>query len=175
VTTGPRAGLSPLRRQLLGCLGEPASASDLARRLDLPRQKVNYHLRELERLGVIEFVDERRRRGFVERRLRAVQADRLSSAYLLSTALALAGDVGALRDRAAAADRRLATFTFEVDVAFATPAALREFAERLPEALGQLAAEYHQPAVPRARCYRFVVGGHPSTTKSEPEDQRDDG
>ena len=39
--------LHPIRNQLLSELGEPASAAELARRLGLPRQKVNYHLREL--------------------------------------------------------------------------------------------------------------------------------
>ncbi|MBL8987996.1 MAG: helix-turn-helix transcriptional regulator, partial [Gemmatimonadetes bacterium] len=37
------------RRQLLEALAEPDSAAGLARRLGLPRQRVNYHLRLLER------------------------------------------------------------------------------------------------------------------------------
>ena len=48
-----RAALSPLRRQLLELLQEPASATQLAAALELPRQRVNYHLRELaKRYGV---------------------------------------------------------------------------------------------------------------------------
>ena len=35
--------------RLLSLAQEPASASELARRLGLPRQRVNYHVRELER------------------------------------------------------------------------------------------------------------------------------
>jgi hypothetical protein len=41
--------LDPLRLRLLEQLREPDSAAGLARRLCLPRQKVNYHLRELEK------------------------------------------------------------------------------------------------------------------------------
>ena len=39
--------LHPARRQLLEALDEPLSAASLAERLSLPRQRVNYHLREL--------------------------------------------------------------------------------------------------------------------------------
>src|SRR5262245_27524655 len=132
--------LSPLRRQMLDHLDEPASASDLARQLGLARQKVNYHLRELERSGVVEFVDERRCRGFVERRLRAVDRDRFSSAYLLAAAARLATDVATLRERANAASQRLATFTMEVDIDFESPAAMRAFADELAGAVSRLAA-----------------------------------
>ena len=43
-----RAALSPLRRELLRRLAQPASATELATAMELPRQKVNYHLRVLE-------------------------------------------------------------------------------------------------------------------------------
>ena len=40
--------LDPKRARLLSEMAEPVSAATLAARLDLPRQKVNYHLRTLE-------------------------------------------------------------------------------------------------------------------------------
>src|SRR5919107_1215400 len=45
--------LDPLRARLLAGLAEPASASALAERVDLPRQKVNYNLRILEEHGLV--------------------------------------------------------------------------------------------------------------------------
>ncbi|MGH3923523.1 MAG: winged helix-turn-helix domain-containing protein, partial [Pseudonocardiaceae bacterium] len=39
--------LDPVRARLLAELAEPGSATMLAARLGLPRQKVNYHLRAL--------------------------------------------------------------------------------------------------------------------------------
>ena len=39
--------LSPIRRRLLEALREPGSAASLAKRLDLPRQQLGYHLRAL--------------------------------------------------------------------------------------------------------------------------------
>jgi len=65
-----RVALTPIRRRLLVRLREPASAVQLATELELPRQRVGYHLRMLEEAGLIELVEERPRRGFVERVMR---------------------------------------------------------------------------------------------------------
>ncbi len=62
-----RVALTPIRRRLLARLRDPASAVQLAAEFDLPRQRVGYHLRVLEEAGLIELVEERPRRGFVER------------------------------------------------------------------------------------------------------------
>ena len=92
--------LPPLRRQLLALLAQPEAATSLARRLDLPRQKVNYHPRALERAGLVELVKERRRRGLVERRLRAT-----ARAWVIEPALLASGSVEAteFQDRFASA------------------------------------------------------------------------
>lgn len=84
------AALHPLRRRLLDLLRAPASASELARRLELSRQKVNYHVRRLEEAGLVETVSERRKGNVVERVVRAV-ASRffLSPELVLSSELAL--------------------------------------------------------------------------------------
>ncbi|MFC9971182.1 helix-turn-helix domain-containing protein [Spirillospora sp. NPDC127200] len=160
-----RGALSPLRRVLLEQLAEPASASELARRLGQPRQRINYHLHELERLGLVELVDERRRRGFIERRMRAVDPDRHSSAYLYAAASRLAGDVATLRERAQAAGKPLLTFTLELDIDFASPAAVRGFLDELTTTARDLAARY-QSDEPRARRHRLMIGAHPAITKT---------
>src|SRR6476469_1316456 len=105
---------------------EPQSAASLAPRLGLSRQKLNYHLRELEREGFLELVEQRQRRGCVERRLQvtsrafaddpAQTRDRFSSAYLIAAATSLMRDVTLLRERAAAVDQKLATFTMESEI-----------------------------------------------------------
>ncbi|HEX2315687.1 MAG TPA: winged helix-turn-helix domain-containing protein [Thermomonospora sp.] len=159
-----RPGLSPLRRALLEQLAEPASASELARRLGLSRQRVNYHLRELERLGLVEPAGERRRRGFVERRMRAADRGEYSSAHLLAVAARLADDVAELRERSRAAGMPVLTFTVEVEVDFATPGAVRAFAEDLAGEVRRLAARHHRPDAPGARRHRVVAGGHPVIT-----------
>ena len=62
---------SPARMRILEQLSEPDSAAGVARRLDLPRQQVTYHLRELEQAGLVDFVEERRKGNCIERVVRA--------------------------------------------------------------------------------------------------------
>ena len=61
--------LDPLRARLLAELTVPGSATTVAAALDLPRQKVNYHLRALENVGLVRQVTSRQRRGLTERLL----------------------------------------------------------------------------------------------------------
>lgn len=53
--------LDPVRTRLLEALAQPASATMRASRLRLPRQLVNYHLRTLERHGLVALEAERAR------------------------------------------------------------------------------------------------------------------
>ncbi len=95
-TTQLAAALSPIRMRVLEQMHEPASATSLAPRLGLSRQTLNYHLRELEREGFLELVEERARRGCVERMLKVS-----SRAFVVDPALlgALADDPSQTRDR----------------------------------------------------------------------------
>ena len=87
--------LNPVRLRLLQELAEPDSAAGVARRLELPRQAVTYHVRQLEADGLVTLVEERRKRNCVER---VVQATARS--YVISpTALgALGVDPDRVRD-----------------------------------------------------------------------------
>lgn len=173
-----RAALSPLRRELLRRLTEPASATELATAMELPRQKVNYHLRVLERAGLIELVEERRRRGCTERVMRAgadafvvdpavlsgwsrlAERDRFAAEHLVETAAATVRDVSRMQSAAAEQDKRLLTFTLEADVAFAEPADVHRFADALARAITSAAEELGTRD--GGRPYRIVVGGHPA-------------
>ncbi len=181
--------LPPIRRRILENLDAPESASGLARRLGLPRQRVNYHVRELERAGLIECVERNRRRGCIERKLRvAARAfvisplvlgrlnadpetvrDRFSSTYLIAAASRIIGDVGMLRERADAAGKRLTTLTMETEVSIASPADLSAFTAELAATIEKLATMYHRPGRPGSRPHRFMVAGHPVITKTPSE------
>lgn len=156
-----RLAVSPLRRQLLRCLREPASATQLAADLDLSRQRVNYHLRALERDGLLELVEERPRRGCVERilRARAAAQDRHAAEHLIVTAGDAVRDVSRMQEAAARAGERLLTFTIEADVSFAQPGDVERFSDALAEAVGRVAAGFNSPA---GRRYRVLAGGYPS-------------
>src|SRR5947207_2605249 len=86
--------LGLIRHQLLDLLkAEPDSATGLARRLNLSRQKVNYHLRELERAGLVELHDQRQRRGLTERRLRTSARAWIVDPTLLSHTTSTPGEL----------------------------------------------------------------------------------
>src|SRR5919107_3897850 len=76
--------LDPVRARLLAELTEPASATMLAARVGLLRQKVNYHLRALERHRLIELVEERRKGNCTARVLQATAASYVISPAALS-------------------------------------------------------------------------------------------
>src|SRR6476659_8931583 len=92
--------LHPIRLRILGELRDAASAAELAPRLGIPRQLVNYHLRQLEKDGLVEVVGERRKRNCTERLVRAV-----ARSYMISPAAfgSLAAHPDHVEDRASSA------------------------------------------------------------------------
>ncbi len=173
--------LDPMRARLLAELADPGSATMLAARVGLARQKVNYHLRELERHGLVQLVEERRRGNVTERLLHATaesyvispvvlaavepdpsrSPDRLSARWLLALAARLVRDVGALVTGAAQAGKRVATFALDGEVRFASAADRAAFAEELASAVTALVSKYHDESAEGGRAHRVVVAVHP--------------
>jgi DNA-binding transcriptional ArsR family regulator len=56
----------PLRLRILSAVLQPDSATGVARRMNLPRQTVNYHVRELARAKLLSRAGRRRRRRLFE-------------------------------------------------------------------------------------------------------------
>lgn len=174
------AFLDPIRARILTALAEPGSATMLAARVGLPRQKVNYHLKELERHGLVELVEERRKGNVHERVYRAVASsyvispsvvaslspdpatstDQLSARWLLALGSRLVQEVGTLLVGAARAQRRVATFGIDAQVRFASAADRSAFAEELAAAVAALVGRYHDESAPGGRTNRVVVGLH---------------
>ncbi|MET8678959.1 helix-turn-helix domain-containing protein [Streptomyces sp. NPDC004647] len=176
------ASLDPIRVRLLAELAEPASAAMLAARVGLPRQKVNYHLKALERHGLVELVGERRKGNMTERLMRATAAsyvisplalaavqpdpsrsrDQLSARWLLALAARLVRDVGTLVTGAAKARKPLATYALDGEVRFASAVDRAAFIEELTRGVGALISKYHDASAEGGRDHRVVVAVHPS-------------
>lgn len=179
--------LDPIRVRLLAALAEPGSATTLAGRVGLPRQKVNYHLRALEKHGLVELVEERRKGNVTERVLRATassyvispvalaavapdpdrSSDRLSARWLLALAARLVKDVGSLVTGADKAKKRVATFAVEGEIRFASAQDRAAFAEELTTAVTGLIGRYHDESAEGGRKHRLVVAIHPSADGGE--------
>ncbi len=169
----------PLRVRILDALREPDSAATVARRLGEARQKVNYHLKELERSGLVERTGERRNGNFVEslyrssartlvilpraawsdpRRL-AAMADQLSLENLVNLGDRLARDATVLLDRAAFDDAKIASAAVEADLAFATEAERAAFLDEYLAAIGALVTKYGSKS---GAPYRVAIAIYPN-------------
>lgn len=190
--TRAATALSPIRRQALAALVEaPDSATGLAERLGTTRQRLNYHLRELEKAGFVELVEERRKGNCVERVLRAKArhwlidpgalagladeplppADRFSAAYLVALAARAIPEVAGLMRKAAEGRKRLATLAIDAEVRLARPADFPAFADELARAVGEVIARHHDDDAPGGRRFRVMAGAWPGK-KQKPAEAR---
>ncbi len=169
--------VNPLRRRILEALAEPGSATTVAGTLDLPRQQVNYHLRVLEKAGLVEQVGSRQRRGLTERLVRATAShfvvspqsvgeplrtqDRFSSTFQVAVAARTIREVAALAELARDANQRLTTLTLDTEVSLASPADREAFANELVSTINRLVAKYQRRPGRNRRAYRLFAGAHP--------------
>lgn len=189
VTTPEQASalLNPLRLRMIDELSSPDSAAGLARKLNLPRQKINYHLRELERAGLVELEQTRRKGNCIERVVRTVARsflispetlgaiapdpdkvrDRFSSAYMTAVAAKTIRDLSVLRRRADKAGKKLPTFTWQSHVRFASAADRAAFTDELSNEIARLVAKYHDESAADGRAFELTVGTYPAITKDE--------
>jgi DNA-binding transcriptional ArsR family regulator len=179
------ASLDPIRARLLAALAEPGSASTLAARHGLSRQKANYHLRSLESHGLIELVEERRKGNCTERVLQATAAsyvispaalaavapdpsrrpDQRSARWLLAVAARTVHELGELIGGARATAKPVATLGIDSEIRFASAADRAAFAAELAQSVNALVAKYHDERAAGGRDHRFVVALHPSITR----------
>jgi len=188
---------SPARMRILEHLSKPDSAAGVARRLELPRQQIGYHMRELEQAGLVELVEERRKGNCIERVVRtaaqsfvispmalgklgsidsaqrdpAQQRDRFSAACLVSLAARAIRDLAVICSRAQKAPekkKRVSTMALEVEIRFASAESRNAFAEELAEHVARLAAKYHDVSAEGGRKFRFFGGVYPAITREEP-------
>ena len=191
----PRAAalLHPLRLRILGALREPDSAAGLARRLHLPRQKLNYHVRELARAHFLERAGQRRRRNMIERRFRATAQgyilspellgrlglpqtyaeDAFSAATLLGLMALGQSELARVSREAVEQGKRLATLSVSSQLRFETSEQRARFAVELRrvivDVIGRYASPYKREGGERGagRPYRLVLGCYPIPPKKE--------
>lgn len=140
--------LTAFRRRLLDLLDEPRSATGLARLVGTSRQRVNYHLRALEHAGLVELVEERPRRGVIERFLQRRadvvvvdplafagtglhDRDRVGIAGVVVTARDLLTQAAAVAADAAAANQRVAMATLDTEIVVDSPATMRAMLDEI--------------------------------------------
>lgn len=128
----------PVRARILEVLRTPGTAAGIARQFGRSRQFVGYHLKELERIGLVQRAGERRKGNFVEQlyeatarrfvvssrfasdpeRLASVLRDQVSLAQLSDLGERLQRDSAELIELAAREGTEFPSVTVEADVRF---------------------------------------------------------
>lgn len=187
--------LDPLRLRILKQLSLPASATDVAGRLGLPRQKVNYHARKLAEAGFLQSAGRRRKRNMTEQRWVATArsyllspevvapvrpdlqriADKGSAAYLLAAAARIQSEVGVVLGEAEAAGQRVATLTLDAEIGFTGPEQRAAFTRALEEAVAGVLREHTVATEERgARPFRLTLACHPMPARESIEEPTSD-
>lgn len=168
----------PVRIAALAALRSPDSAAGVARAIGQSRQLVNYHLKELERAGLIVAAGERRKGNFVEQLYRAVAStfvvsprfawggadreralrDQASLEHLIALGERLQRDATGLLDRAAFDGEEIASATVEGEVRFADEATRSAFMTEYLSMLGPLLKKY---GTKHGLRYRVAVAAYP--------------
>ncbi len=183
-----------MRLRLLRLAQEPASATEMARRLALPRQRVNYHVRELARAGFLRPAGRRRKRNWIEQRYvatarsyvlapeilgplapdwRTIQ-DTASADYLLALAEQVRSDLSRVETEARSQGRRVSTLSLKSQFRFGSPEERTAFANALRQAVVEVIARHSSPdraasgRPGRGRPYRLVLACYPAPESPEP-------
>jgi DNA-binding transcriptional ArsR family regulator len=185
----------PLRLKILAALLEPDSATGVARRMKLPRQTVNYHVRELARARFLARAGRRRRRHLFEQyyvatargyvlspellgKLAADPAqvtDTFSAKYLLGLASKLQAELARSAELATAAGKRLATLSINTELRFTSPDQRAAFTAELQRAIVEVAGRHSSPftkvdgSAAEGRPFRLVVACYPIPPAKELE------
>ena len=168
----------PLRVRILDVLRSPASAAAVARAVGQSRQNVNYHLKELERTGLVRRAGEQRKGNFMEtlfesvaptilispralwgdeQRAEALKAQ-LSLENLVLLGERLGRDASVLLDRAAFDGEEIASAAVEAEVHFANETARAEFMREYLAAVGPLLTKYGRR---KGTHYRVALAAYP--------------
>jgi DNA-binding transcriptional ArsR family regulator len=179
----------PTRVRILDALRSPDSAAGAARALGESRQRVNYHLKELARAGLVRPAGERRKGNFVEQLYEAVAstfvvsprlawgderrqhalADQVSLEHLVELGERLQRDASGLLDRAAFDAETIPSASVEAEVSFADAESRRAFMEDYLAALGPLLDKH---GAKRGAPFRVAVAVYPDPTDENDREKR---
>lgn len=164
--------LDPLRMRILQLAQQPASASDLAGKIGLGRQRLNYHVKQLVAAGLLEPAGSRVRRGLEERFYHASAASYVvapqalgpmappesAGGDLVALASLALGDLAWLREHA---DGKRSPVSATATVRLATAGQRKAFAAALQQAIDDVVEAHGGKGAAGGPSYRVIVGASP--------------
>ena len=163
--------------------------------MNLPRQTVNYHVRELARAKLLTRAGRRRRRRLYEQCYVATArgyvlspellgklaadpaqvADAFSASYLVGLASKMQTELGRVSGLAEKAGKRLATLSINTELRFISAEQRAKFTEELQRAIVNVVGRHSSPfrstdgTPAEGRPFRLVLGCYPIPPASEKE------
>ena len=179
--------LHPLRVQLLVATRQAQTSGELAESLGMSRQKVGYHLRELEKQGLVRsmlpstdsskhaekryvatathFLLDPTLLGELAPQVESSPADPVGPDHLLAMSARLQAELHAVMRQTTSG--RPSALAVAVDALLDTPVARTAFVQSVLTALKAAAAEHAAPAGSDGRTYRVLVGCYPIPDTSD--------
>ena len=165
----------PLKAEVLREMDRPQTTADLALAMGIPRQKLGYHVRQLEDAGLLKSVGESRRGNCVARKLQAVAQhiiviqtdpngpilqDRFSGSWLVGRCARAIREVGVLSADAGKDGKKLSMLILESEIAFDNQQEQQAFAQELNELITALADRYGSTSSGATR-FRLLTVSYP--------------
>lgn len=178
-STAIAAATHPVRAAILDAMRKPSTAAAVARTVGQSRQNVAYHVRELEKVGLLRHVGQRQNGNFLEQVYETVAdtlvispastwgnsearatalADQVSLGELCRTGERLQRDSAILLDRAAFDGEEIPSASVATDLRFASEDARAAF---LQDCLNSLSALARKHGSRRGTPYRLVLAAYP--------------
>jgi DNA-binding transcriptional ArsR family regulator len=170
--------LNPLRGEIVAHLMEPASASEVARQLNETPQRINYHLKSLEKVGIVRRVGSRQVRNLVEVLFQAVAksfvlAESLSMkpetvrklkdqgalAHLITTSERMKKDALLLMEQSDE-NEVIASAALQLQIKLADPELRHAFVEEYVSLVHKLVAKYHSDSK-QEDTYQVLLAVYP--------------
>ncbi len=178
--------LKPLRIELLAEMAEPRTCPELAERFRETPQKIYYHVKTMERAGLVERAGERSVNGIAEGHYRAkarafwlsprlvrglggqkAVQEQTSLRILAGHAEQMLEDVGHLAERSAAGEHT-PSLSLAVDITLPTRERREEFLNALTQTFEQLARQYTGTAPTKREApetFRFTLTCYPTPAR----------
>ncbi|WP_426453184.1 ArsR/SmtB family transcription factor [Paenibacillus sp. S-38] len=183
--------LNPLRAEIAARLAEPGSAAEIARAIGEAPQRINYHLKALEKAGLVRRVGSRQVRNLVEVLYQSIARsfvlserlgmkpetvrklkDQGSLAHLIGTADRIKQDALLLMEQSDEGEEvPSATLKFQVELG--TPERRQAFVEEYARLVRELTEKYSGNA--ESGAYQVVVAVYPEAAGRTSGDGVSDG
>ncbi|MGC4376772.1 helix-turn-helix domain-containing protein [Fictibacillus sp. Mic-4] len=176
--------LHPVRSEIIRALKEPRSATEVAKLLDETPQKINYHLKTLEKVGLVRRVGTRNVRNLVEVLYQAVAQN-----LILSDSLGMSAETAQkLKDQSALAhvlsltekmkkdairlmeqseEEEIPSAALQTSITLRTKEERNQFVNEYVALVGQLIEKYQSDVDEKSVSYHVSLAVYPKPEGSE--------